>query len=93
MKGSGDVPQEELGPPPMLELEEAEGEVVDVRPTRLKCESGLKCDSELLCLEELVVLNCVGDGAAKKASGEIGRSFSGWLSREKGRVLVRLPML
>jgi hypothetical protein len=43
VSGSGEVPQEELAP--MLELDEAEGELVDIGPVMPKLESALPLDA------------------------------------------------
>lgn len=40
VNGSGDVPHDEFGPP-MLEFDEADGELVVVGPFKLNCESRL----------------------------------------------------
>jgi len=43
VSGSGEVPQEELAP--MLELDDADGELVETGPAMLKCESELALDA------------------------------------------------
>ena len=69
--GSGDVPQDELAP--ILEFDEADGELVEVTAPTLKCESML--------MFELLRTSILFCGELKRPADMLAKSSLVWESR------------